>query len=224
MEKHKSYFIHDRSDLAAIFPEGAKKVLDVGCGAGILGKAIKCRGAEEVTGVEMDADSCKAAEKHLDKALCLDAERDEMPFKERYFDCIIYGDILEHFNDPWDVLKKHKRFLKEGGFVLASIPNIRYYKVLIRLLAGTWDYMDAGILDKSHIRFFALINIKELFENNGFSITLVKRNIVASRGFRILNFLLFGALKDFLTYQYYIMAKNMKLDMQKPKKRDIYKF
>ncbi|MFA5389277.1 MAG: class I SAM-dependent methyltransferase [Candidatus Omnitrophota bacterium] len=227
MEKNKSYFIHDRGDLLAIFPECAKKVLEIGCGAGILGEALKGRGAEEVIGVEKDRDSCISAGKRLDRALCLDAETDEMPFNEGYFDCIIYGDVVEHFNDPWGALKKHKRFLKEGGIMLASIPNIRYYKVLIRLLAGTWDYTDAGILDRSHIRFFALINIRELFEDNGFSITSIRRNIVASRGFRILNFLLFGALKDFLTYQYYVIARYTGKGFHKRdsrKQRPVYKF
>jgi ubiquinone/menaquinone biosynthesis C-methylase UbiE len=225
MEKHRSYFTHNRSDLAALLPKDAERVLDVGCGAGMLGQSVKSCGAKEVVGIEIDADSCKAAEKRIDRALCLNAETGQMPFKEGYFDCIIYGDILEHFNDPWRTLGKHKRFLKEGGFVLASIPNVRYYKVLIRLLAGTWDYVDAGILDRSHVRFFTLINIKELFEDNGFSITLIKRNIVSSRGFKILNFLLFGLLKDFLTYQYYIVAKNSGLPGgNRHKQRVVHKF
>ncbi len=223
MEKHKSYFSHQRRDIAALFPKEARKVLDIGCGTGALGKIIKVNGAE-VVGVEKDEVSCGIAKECLDKVLCLDAERDELPFEDGYFDCIIYGDILEHFYDPWAALKKHKRFLKEGGFVLASIPNIKYYKILIRLFAGTWDYVDAGMLDKSHIRFFTLINIKELFENNGFCITLIKRNIIASRAFRVLNFLLCSILKDFLTYQYYIIAKNAQPEKQKAKARIVYKF
>ena len=106
------------------------------------------------------------------------------------------------------------------------MPNVRYYKIIIRLiLGGTWDYMEeGGLLDKSHLRFFALTNMKELIEGAEFEITDIRRNIVSSRGFRILNYLWFGGLKNFLTYQYFIKAKKLKCKPIFISKREIYKF
>jgi SAM-dependent methyltransferase len=221
--KTKSYFLHDRTDVFKLVPKTSHTILDVGCGAGILGKRLKELGME-VTGIEKDRTSYKEAERYLDKVIYCDAEKDEPPLKNKYFDCIIYGDILEHFYEPQRVLDKHKKCLKDNGVVIASIPNIRYYKVIIRLMAGTWDYVDSGILDVSHIRFFTLVNIKELFMKAGFEVVWVGRNIVASRGFKLLNIILLNSLREFLTYQYYIVAKKSNLMPSTIKKRKIYRF
>jgi len=82
--------------------------------------------------------------------------------------------------------------------------------------------MDAGILDKTHLRFFSLINIREMFRDGGFEIEEIRRNMVSARGFRVLNFLFLNRLREFLTYQYYIIArKNSKLPLQKSKRHVI---
>jgi ubiquinone/menaquinone biosynthesis C-methylase UbiE len=219
----KSYFTHDRTDIFRLIPSGVHTVLDVGCGAGVLGRRLKDLGME-VIGLERNEESWREAKKYLDKVICCDAEKVELPFEEKYFDCIIYGDILEHFYNPWVVLERYKRYLKDDGFVIASIPNVRYYKILIRLFAGTWDYVDSGMLDRSHVRFFTLVNIKEMFVDAGFEMVSIARNIVSARGFRVLNFILFNSLKDFLTYQYYIVAKKSVSNKSAIKTREIYRF
>jgi len=123
---------------------------------------------------------------------------------------MLYADVLEHLTDPLRVLKEHKKYLSDEGFILASMPNVRYYKVILRLiLGGTWDYVNAGILDKTHLRFFTLINMKELFGAAGLEVVEIRRNVVSARGFKVLNFFCFNLLKDFLTYQYYIKAKKL---------------
>ncbi|MBU4312607.1 MAG: class I SAM-dependent methyltransferase [Candidatus Omnitrophica bacterium] len=221
--KNKSYFLHDRTDVFKLVPKTVRRVLDVGCGVGVLGKRLKESGME-VTGIEKDEKSCKEAGRYLHGVICCDAEKDDPCLDEKYFDCIIYGDVLEHFYDPTHVLIRYKKYLKDDGIVIASMPNVRYYKVLIRLFCGTWDYVDSGILDVSHVRFFTLINIKEMFAAAGFGIESIKRNIVASRGFRVLNLIFLSLMKDFLTYQYYIVAKKSFLEKPTGKKRKIYKF
>lgn len=221
--KEKSYFVHDRTDIFKLVPKDIKTVLDVGCGEGILGKRFKDLGIT-VTGIEKDQRSSKEAEKYLDRVICCDIERNEPGLEEKSFDCMIFGDILEHVYDPQKFLREYKRYLKDNGIVIASIPNIRYYKVIIRLLFGSWDYVDSGILDASHVRFFTLINIKEMFSEAGFKIISVGRNIVASRGFRLFNFIFLNLLREFLVYQYYIVAEKSAGNSQPVKKRRIYKF
>lgn len=213
-----------REYFLSLVPPGAKKVLDVGCADGGLCAGLAQKGAE-VIGLEKNGDSCAKAREKLNKVFLTDIEKFDLPYPKEYFDCIIYADVLEHLSDPLALLKRHIDYLRDGGYIVASIPNIRYYKVIIRLaIGGAWDYSDGGILDKSHARFFTLLNIKELFSDAGYEIVGIERNIVASRGFRLLDFLLFGMLKDFLTYQYYIKARKMKDGYAATADRKKYKF
>ena len=212
-----------RDELLSLIPEDVKKVLDLGCGDGGLGSKLKGK-CKEVVGVEREESLYVISKKKLDNAFLADIKDLQLPYQKGYFDCIIYADVLNCLIEPLASLKKHIFYLKDGGYILASMPNIRYYKTIIRLIfGGTWDYVDEGILWKEHLRFFTLINMKEMFQNAGFEIKLIKRNIVASRGFRVLNFLSFNLFSNFLTYQYYILAKKT---TKKPdiKKRKIYKF
>lgn len=213
-----------REYFLSLVPPGAKKVLDVGCADGGLSASLRQKGAE-VIGLEKDKDSCTKAEERLSKVFLADIEKFDLPYPKEYFDCIIYADVLEHLLDPSALLKKHIDHLHDSGYTVASIPNIRYYKVIIRLaIGGTWDYSDDGLLDKSHVRFFTLLNIKELFSRAGYEIVGIERNLVAAQGFRLLNFLLFGMLKDFLTYQYYIKARKLEGGPTTTAGRKKYKF
>ena len=214
-----------RDEFLSLIPPEAKKVLDVGCADGNLGLKIKERGAE-VVGIERDEKLCALAKEKLNQVFLVDTENFQLPHPKGYFDCILYADLLEHLTDPLTTLKNHKSYLNDAGCIVASIPNIRYYKVIIRLLlGGTWDYTDKGILDKSHLRFFTLLNIKELFMQAGYEIVEIKRNVVAARGFRFLNFILFGKLKELLVYQYYIKARKSKdLSFHSINKRKIHQF
>jgi 2-polyprenyl-3-methyl-5-hydroxy-6-metoxy-1,4-benzoquinol methylase len=215
-----------RDEFLSLIPPDAKRVLDLGCGNGSLGAKLKAKGLE-VVGVEKDKRIYDTAREKLDTVFLADITEDlKLPYPEGYFDCIIYGDILDCLVDPLTALKRHAYYLKDNGCVVASMANIRYYKVIIRLVfGGTWDYVDNGILWKHHLRFFTLINIKELFIEAGFEIAEIKRNISASRGFIILDFIFFRAFRDFFTYQYYVKAEKTKsaapLNL---KKRKIYKF
>lgn len=214
-----------RNEFLELVSPDTKTLLDVGCGAGGLSAGLKEKGIK-VIGLEKIEKLCSIAKEKLDEVITGDIENMKLNYPEGYFDCIMYADVLEHLVDPLSILQKHKIYLQKNGFVIASMPNVRYYKIILRLiLGGTWDYSDAGILDKTHLRLFGLINIVELFEKAGYEIVEIRRNIITSRGFGMLNILFFNTLKDFLTYQYYIKAK--KNDNQ-PKivlsQRKIYKF
>ena len=95
-----------------------------------------------------------------------------------YFDFILFMDVLEHLDDPWNVLKKMKIYLKDGGFVVISVPNIANWAVRWNLLWGNFEYGTRGILDKTHLRFFNEKSAKKLLEDAGFEI--VKYDIIPS--------------------------------------------
>ena len=209
-----------RDDLLLLVPLHVKNVLDVGCGSGILGAKLRKKGIE-VVGIEKDEQAYAQARGKINKAILADVEELDLSYPVGYFDCILFADILEHLRDPVSILMKYGKYLNDKGFVIASIPNVRYYKIILRLLfGGTWDYVDKGILDVTHIRFFTLVNMKELFIKAGYSVLCMQRNLVASRGFRLLNFILFNSLKDFLTYQYYFkLRKASDREILVPKRR-----
>ncbi len=196
-----------RNDFLVLVGNDVKRMLDLGCSDGTLSSGFKDKGVE-VVGLELSQPLFKEAENKLSSVFLCNVEDFSPPYPEKYFDCILYADILEHLRDPLAILKKYKYFLRDDGFIVASIPNVRYYKLILKLLfGGVWDYMDSGILDRSHLRFFTIVNMKELILEAGYEIMAIKRNIVASSWVRFLNFLFFNSLKDFLTYQYYIKAR-----------------
>lgn len=176
-QKDRNYFRQERKEVEALIPDGTMRVLDVGCGEGILGKRLLDKGSEEVVGIEINAEVAKKAEENLSKVLCGDVETLELPFEEKYFDCILFADLLEHLKDPLTTLKRFGRYLKDTGVVVASIPNVRYYGVMHMLSEGRWKYEDAGILDRTHLRFFTRKEIETLFKDAGYEITGISANI-----------------------------------------------
>lgn len=208
----ESYYLTPREDIVSLLPPGIERALDVGCGGGKTGVLLKELGVREVVGIEKNEDAARYAKDFCDRVIVGDVERIDLPFPPSYFDLIIYADVLEHLFDPWSLLRRHRVVLREGGFIVVSIPNIRYYKVLKRLiLQGRWDYKDRGILDFTHIRFFTYKTAIELIENAGFEIQKVKMKISGSTLLKFLNKLILGSISHFLVRQYLILAKKVSL-------------
>lgn len=207
MDKN-GYYGSEREDIIGLIPDGAKRILDVGCGFGTMGKRIKeIRGSVEVVGLEAEEAAAEVARKNLDMLIAGDVESVKLPFKDGHFDCIVYGEILEHLKDPWKVLKEHKRCLKKGGFCIASIPNISHYSIIKGLLRDRWDYKDSGILDKTHLRFFTIDGIRKMFTDAGYSICEEKRYIRASHSKKFIGRLFGKRAVHLLTEQYIIKGR-----------------
>ena len=214
------YYRQERKDVEALIPKEARRILDVGCGEGILGKRLLEKGVKEVVGVEIEQAVCEKARENLSRVICGDIEEIDLPFEEGYFDCIVFADILEHLKDPLSVIKKLKKHLKDSGVVVASIPNVRYYQVINMLVDGYWTYGDYGILDRTHLRFFTKKEILALFKNAGFEITTITGNVdpkyytvcnstpaEISFGRISLKDLSSEEIKDLFVFQYLIKAK-----------------
>lgn len=173
----REYFRQGRKEVEALVPEEAMRILDVGCGEGILGKMLLDKGAAEVVGIEVDPVVSERAKENLSRVLQGDVAFLELPFDDGYFDCIIFADVLEHLKEPLLTLKRFNRYLADSGDIIASIPNVRYYGVINMLVEGQWKYQDYGILDRTHLRFFTKKDIECLFKEAGFEITGITVNI-----------------------------------------------
>ncbi|WP_054709604.1 class I SAM-dependent methyltransferase [Bacillus sp. JCM 19041] len=174
--KPATYYQGINHQLFSIIEPSVKQVLDVGCSEGLLGAAIKDAYSATVHGFEQFPTAVAAARKKLDSVTVGDIETDPLPFEQEAFDAIIFADVLEHMVDPWAVLEKVKPYLTSQGSVYASIPNVGHISIIEELLNGTWNYVDAGLLDKTHLRFFTKNGIKQLFTASGYSIELVVNN------------------------------------------------
>lgn len=161
------YYRNTRPEVAQYLPRTARRVLDVGCGAGDFGRAIKRRGRIEVVGIELDAKACAMAAQVLDKSIEGNIETMTLPFADGYFDCIVFADVLEHLVDPQAVLRKAARVLAPDGVILMSLPNVGYYEVVQMLANGRWKYEDAGIMDRTHLRFFTAAEVHALIAGAG---------------------------------------------------------
>lgn len=206
LSKPDGYYSGQRKDLIDLVPSGYRTVLDVGCGEGNNTPYLRQKGATYVVGIEITPENAAIARAHMDEVWCGSVEA-ELPFHEGQFDLIICADVLEHLVDPWAALTKLRRLLLPGGYVLASIPNIRYLPVLFELLVkGRFRYVPAGVLDRTHLRFFTRLEIASLFEMTGFEIVRWSRNR-KGRKLGPLNSVTLGLFNDFLTLQYFVLAR-----------------
>lgn len=144
-------------DLLERIPLTAMTVLDVGCATGALGMQYKRLNPRvRYFGIEMDEEACLLAAERIDHVVQADVDLVVSPFGEQRFDCIIYGDVLEHLRDPWKVLTAHVALLNPGGVVLICMPNVEHWSFACRLLQGGWNYDDEGLFDRTHLRWFSL--------------------------------------------------------------------
>jgi GT2 family glycosyltransferase/glycosyltransferase involved in cell wall biosynthesis/Flp pilus assembly protein TadD len=143
-------------------------VLEIGCACGATLLKIKdIYKNARIFGIELDESAAQIAKAFAD-VKAENIENENLSYEEEYFDYIIFADVLEHLIDPWKVLKNMKKYLKPQGKILASIPNVMHFSVIRGLLNGNWTYENAGILDKTHLRFFTLREIEKLFLNSGY--------------------------------------------------------
>lgn len=173
-QKDAGYYLEQRPDIQAVISPHGKRILDIGCAGGELGWALKQAGAIEVVGVEYSPEAAELARRKLDRVYVGDVQSLDLPIDESGFDYIVFGDVLEHTIDPWAVLASYGDYLKPGGLVIASIPNIRFYASIARLIFNRWGYRESGILDKTHLRFFTLPTIREMLEQQGYRIERVE--------------------------------------------------
>lgn len=203
-DKSAEYYENPRKEMFKYIPADVKFCLKFGCGSGNFSESIKNAYNAECWGVEIEVQSANKAADKLHRVINADVFQslDEIP--ESYFDCIIFNDVLEHIVDPYSLLKSIKSKLKKQGVVVASIPNVRFWNNLRALaIHGQWDYKEAGILDKTHLRFFTYKSIIKMFNKLDYDIiTIVGLNPTQNTKFKIFNALFFNKLSDARYHQF----------------------
>ena len=178
VELHNEEALGENNSLAKmlIFIGTNKRVIDFGCASGYFSELLTTKGCI-VTGVEINPEAAKLAEQYCQQVIVADLDfvslQEILP--NQLFDVAIFGDVLEHLRNPWQILKETKSLLKPDGYVVASIPNIAHGSIRLSLLQGKFEYSELGILDNTHLRFFTRKTVEELFEKSGYLIELTDR-------------------------------------------------
>jgi SAM-dependent methyltransferase len=193
-----AYYDNVNPQIYTLVSENAKRICELGCGAGALAAALaeKCPNLEFYLGLELDASQANLAKKHttvtlqrnldsienwdVDLELASHAPKDS-------FDHILIGDVLEHLYDPLKTLKEAVSRLRVGGTVIACIPNVQNWTVFYNLIKGTWPREDQGLFDSTHIRWFTLDDMVQLFQNAGLNITHIEpREFPSEQGISVM--------------------------------------
>lgn len=148
----------------SIAPLHGRRVLDVGCGGGILADAMARRGAE-VTGIDLATKSLKVAQLHAletgtpniqYREVSVEALAEESPAA---FDVVTCMEMLEHVPDPASVVQACSRLVKPGGWVFFSTIN-RNAKAFLLAIVGA-EYV-LGMLPRGTHEYAKLIKPSEL--------------------------------------------------------------
>jgi 2-polyprenyl-3-methyl-5-hydroxy-6-metoxy-1,4-benzoquinol methylase len=151
-------------------PSGLR-LLDLGAAGGHLGRAVRDR-CSFIAGVEPHPPESASAKEGYDdwrEQDALHAGQWDEPF-----DAVVCADVLEHLTQPEKLLERVRAWLRNGGVLFASIPNVANISVRLALLFGQFRYADRGILDRTHVAFYTRASAKDLLERSGFRIRAVE--------------------------------------------------
>ncbi len=145
------YYGEVRDDILPFLPEGAREVLEVGCGRGVTGRLLQERLGCRVTGVELNPVVAREAARHLHRVIQGDVQMLDLPGP---YDAVLALELVEHLPEAEGFLTRIRQLLAPGGRALFSIPNVGHWSIAEDLLAGRWDYLPIGLLCYTHYRFF----------------------------------------------------------------------
>jgi 2-polyprenyl-3-methyl-5-hydroxy-6-metoxy-1,4-benzoquinol methylase len=145
-------------------------------------------------GVELVESAAAKAREVLTEVIVGDIERLEPKWRPAAFDALILSEVLEHLVEPHATLERLSRFVRPGGLVLASSPNVAHWRVVRELVMGRFDLADQGVFDRTHLRWFTPNSFARLFRQAGFQVDRVGPVTPFSRRVELLSKASGGAL------------------------------
>lgn len=168
------YFEHVRRELIDLLERPPRLFVDVGCGTGLTGLALKERFPDAIVdGFEYSPTAAAVAATRLDHVHSGNVEQLDfaaLGYGPESIDGLMLADVLEHLYDPWGFLVRLHPFVAPDAQIVASIPNARNLVLLNELAGGSFTYEPAGLLDVTHIRFFTKSEIVRMFAETGYQV------------------------------------------------------
>jgi SAM-dependent methyltransferase len=207
------YFGTARREILPFLPDKVSRLFDLGCGTGATVALVKqARAVEWAAGVELDPASAEMARSVCERVFVGDVTN--LPFETEIapasLDLVLCLDVLEHLADPWAMMRRLSPLLRPTGRLILSVPNIRNWKFLWRLaMHGDFHYREAGLLDRTHLRFFVRDTAIELATCGG--LRLISAENAQPFVFPDARFLLskasFGLLDELLAKQWLMVTR-----------------
>ena len=145
---------HAHERLRSLLDEGAK-VLDVGCGYGVIGQFLSSGGIQ-VDGLEPDPERAAQASGRL-RHVVTGAAGDAAP--DPPYDAVLFLDVIEHLHDVGSALMWAAGLLRPAGVIYTSVPNAAHITARKKLALGDWSYHDAGVFDRTHVHFYDIMTM-----------------------------------------------------------------
>ena len=133
-----------------------RRLLDFGCGDGSFLLAARAEGWE-CCGIERNPPASVPHDLPVFRSL------DELGDRPS-FDCVTFWHVLEHLDDPVEVLTRIRRSVKPGGVVLAAVPNFGSWQA--RVTGASWLHLDIP----RHLYHFTRRSLTKMFEVAGFGV------------------------------------------------------
>lgn len=143
-----------------------KSVLELGVGDASLTQRLFEAGAT-VDGIEINTISADLARPYCRRVMVNDLNDIQSAGLTESYDLVIAADVLEHLRDPEFVLSELKKYVKMGGCLVVSLPNVANIYVRLNLLFGRFPYHIKGILDRTHLHFFTLNTAEKMLMKTG---------------------------------------------------------
>jgi methionine biosynthesis protein MetW len=175
------------SQIMRLIPPGSQ-VLELGCATGYLSGYMEQMLGCRVIGLEYDKDAVAVAKTrcHAVYEVDLDSKQALEPAAHHgLYEVLLAAAVLEHLKHPVHLLSDARRLLAPGAKVIVSLPNIAHWSMRLNLLMGRFDYMDYGIMDRTHLHFYTLESGQDLLEDAGYNLQEV--NIAGSGLQNVLN-------------------------------------
>ncbi len=145
---------------------GEKKdvsILDVGCGKGWHLDYLRWKGYSSVRGIEVNASAARAARA---RGLAVDEGfLETRHYADASWDVVYMDQVVEHLEEPAALLAEVHRILKPGGFLWASVPNIRAWHILFRLKERHRHFDGRG-----HLNYYTRATLAKTLEKEGFRV------------------------------------------------------
>lgn len=160
--------------LTVLDKAGARRVLDLGSGNGVLCASLRSSGYQ-VVGVEADRGGIEAARTSFPGIGFYQGNIDDGPdatlLREGLFDAVVSTEVVEHLYSPHRLPAYASAVLGPGGLLVISTPYHGFLKNLVLSIFNAWDAHLTALWCGGHIKFWSRKTLTTLLTENGFHVS-----------------------------------------------------